>query len=309
MSKVMVTSLFVLISMSVSLLSAEPLDIIDVSGDEIIVEGDDNFHEQGTWFMVIDYNGKEIAIVELKEILRPGENCEFICIVVSGDDDIKPGYRLRSYGQISLASFFVEFSRLPLAHKANSSYESLTGETSEITDKGFMASFGVSLPAFRSSVGVYLATTYMESGTVDFWDIIGVGVYFRPAIIRDRVYVGVWGGGGLGAGIGQLNWARPDGVYDDNLVRNSGEAKLSAGGLAYTYRFMGTMTVNITNMFGVQIRAGYLGLSYSGFVDKETPEDGTAEGWKIDDDWLETDIGVGGVTIGASLVINITRKQ
>jgi len=303
------------IMMIASSVFAEPLDILSVNGDEIIVEG--AFGDQiqtGDRFTVRDYDGKDIAVIEVKELeLFAGiTKRNYICKIVSGDREINPGYTLYKYKTMLKGSIFLEYSSLSLGQEANTEYETLSGQEARIKDKGMLLSLGVLAITLdkNEKLGGYLSTSYIDLGEIKTWSIIDFGGFYRPSLYKEKIYVGLAVGGGLGPTFGELNWHRPDGVYDDDIPENSGTAKVQTldNGLMFNYRLMAMATINLNKSFGLQFRFGYLGLVYGGFLDKGIPDDietNNYDRWEVKDEWLETDIGKGSMTVGVSLLINM----
>jgi len=303
------------IMMLASSVFAAPLDILSVNGDEIIVEGAFGDEIQtGDRFAVRDYDGKDIAVIEVKELeLFAGiTKRNYICKIVSGDREINPGYTLYKYKEVMKRSIFFEYSSLSLDQEANASYETLSGQEARIKDKGMLLSLGVLAIGIKkdSPLGLYMATSYIDLGEIKTWSIIDFGGCYLPSLFKEKLTVGLAVGVGLGPTFGELNWHRPDGVYDDDIPENSGTAKIQARniGMMFNYRLMTMATINLHRSVGIQFRFGYLGLGYGGYLDKGIPDDvESADGydrWEVKDEWLETDIGKGSMTAGVSLLIN-----
>lgn len=309
-------SILVLAIVMASTALAAPLDILSVNDDEIVVEGTEYGGDVGIGdrFAVRDYNGKDIAVIAVKnfEIFPGSAKRNYICKIVNGERNINPGYTLHKYELMVKGSYYFEYSSLSLDQEANASFENLSGMEARIKDKGMLLSLGLFAIGVNKNykVGAYLSTSYIDLGRIKTWSVVDAGLFFHPSLYKEKIYFGLTVGGGVGPTFGDLYWQRPEGTYDDDLAKNSGRAKIQTinAGMMFNYRLMAMTSINLHRYVGLQFRVGYLGLAYGRFIDKDVPDEVAAsdyDRWEIRDDWLETDIGKGSMTIGVGLMINV----
>lgn len=304
---------FLLVLTSTLLASSE---ITRINGDNIFIELSYTHHQNSNHkidenFMVLDYEGNEVAVVKLVEIIKLNEEkYEYRLKLISGESNIKPGFLIKEYNEILLISLIAEYSKIELEPKVNENYVALTSETPALKTSGTVLSLGAYLTSNRNRIICGgLSTTFMELGPVDMWELIGLDLGIQPEIIHDKFYMGLSGNVGIGFGFGNIKWARPEGNYDDSLLVNSGEAKLDAQGFIYSYRLSGTVTINFIRQLGLQLKVSYLKFFNLGYVDNTIPENGDHKYYEIRDEWLEQDLDNAGVTVGFGLVYNLIDKK
>lgn len=291
-----------------------PLDILEVLDGNVIVEASDYYsYKVGDRFIVLDYNYDQVAVIQIDRIEYKSGILQnnYICKIISGSKEVKPGYQLKKYDTIVRGSFFFEYSKILLDQKSNLQYESLSGYLSRNKKEGMILSMGLFVIGLEKNypVGVELSTSYIDLGEIKTWSVLDIGGFFRKPLLEEHFFIGLSAKLGMGPAFGTLRWARPDSTYDDDIGRNSGEAKIQLlkARMMFNYRFMATTTINLHQSFGLQFRAGYIGYLRDAIVDTEIPDknSGTQERWTIKDEWLETDIKRGAFTLGVSVLFNL----
>ena len=108
----------------------------------------------------------------------------------------------------------------------------------------------------------------------------------------------------MAAPITNVNWARPDATYYDNLDKNSGEATFYA---SYTYRGWVGLHYQINRNLGFFLRGAYLKYDIGNAIDSEAPTDSSGyseSGYSIQSNWMESIIqSDGGITIQSGIQI------
>lgn len=282
-------------------------EVLEVNGREIIIEGDaDELWQVNDELEIVDYDNKKVARVQIKEVITNANSTEYLCRVITGSSDIRIGYgskhNIKDWGDL-----YLELSALNLGISQNPQYNQVTG-LAPASDYGqqYVVRFGYLLAAERKDKNSFgnLSASYTDFGPYSILDVFEFGLKYNFPIKRGKVTAALWGFGGIGFAFGEMKWARPAGTYEDNIGRDSGEAK-KGGSPVYTAQASTSITYQLASNVGLQFQVGYLRIFRGQLVDTEKPSDEDKDSWKIEEEWLETDIANHGITMGMSVLISL----
>lgn len=279
-------------------------DVLEVNGREIIIEGESD-GVVGDELVIHDYDGKKVARVKIREVVRNESGLEYICDLVSGDSDVREGFTSLRPSR-KRGSMYLEFSALSTTVRQNSQYNEVTGTVPTLDyTTPFVVRFG-STALGGSLLGdnffALVSTSYAHLGPYGFWNLIEGGVMGRLPIKAGSIYLSAGGQVGFGVGIGTQKWERPEGEYSDKIGRNSGEV---SRGMGLSMQVFTALSYNLSSKLGLQLKAGYYSFT-SVQEDSEIPSDvtkGKQSGWHIKDEWLDVNVDNGGITLGASVLV------
>lgn len=196
------------------------------------------------------------------------------------------------------------YSTLPFLNiQANPEYLTLIG--SSIGDPS-SSTYRIKLKIDKTSSGHAKFNRGVHFGYIKFGDCFGavdvgidiaIGIEILPEILE--LYFS--GGSALVLSFSKLNWARPNGNYDDAIRRNSGTANPSPsasfeGGVGIDFR--------VSHQTSVFFYVNYLKI-FVYWEDSEKP-DNTESNYSIEPQWLEyTANEIGGPVLEAGLRFNI----
>lgn len=288
------------------------LRVLEVGGEDLVIEGSSRQMKPGDRFKVLDYEDKQIAVVEIISVKVFENRIECRCKKVHGHSDILPGYKLVSRPEV-IGALFVEYSHTQLSAEVNSTYYAITGTTPD-AGKGTRSAITIGCFARTPGWGVihgYAATSYVDLDAIKVWEALQIGALVRPYIKREVAYVSAGGAVGVGIPFGKIKWARPDGEYKDAIGRNAGDAKIQTvgGNVMAVYHLWAGATVNLSTSFGLQVKVGYRGTLHDKFVDSEVADGASEDEWIVREDWLASRIDDGGLTVGIAFLMNASNAK
>ncbi len=274
-------------------------EVLEVDGKEVIIEGKKTvLVSVGNWLTIYDFNDKKVGKVVVKEVNVSENSIEYVCEIHSGTTDIRVGFVVR-HDKGEVGAYYLELNQLDMQLKQNNTYYELTGSDPSLgygdayiirVGNNGMGEYGKNTQTFGS-----LSTSYMVLGPLNIWSIFEVGFWSKLTLKKSSTYVSIGGLIGVGKAYGEINWARPDGIYDDGFDIFSGKAKT---GVVFPFQWTTSFIYNLSPEFGLQFNVGYLGMFWGNrFKDTENSD------FVIEKEWHEVEIEHG-ILIGLTLNVN-----